>query len=59
MAREFKKRLVTDIVLIDIINFSKLEIEQQLEIIDFLTKSYTKMIEKIIAIGLYHLKIML
>ena len=48
MAKKFENKLITDIVLIDIINFSKLEIEQQLEIIDFLTKSYTKMIEKML-----------
>ncbi len=38
----------TDIVLIDIINFSKLEAKHQLEIINFLTKSYTMMIEKML-----------
>lgn len=35
----------TDIILIDVISFSKLTSQQQLEIITFLTKSYTKMIE--------------
>ena len=38
----------TDIVLIDIIHFSKLEAIKQLEIIDFLTKSYVKMLEKML-----------
>ncbi|MCD6258924.1 MAG: hypothetical protein J7J31_04895, partial [Helicobacteraceae bacterium] len=36
------------IILIDIINFSKLEIEHQLEIINYLTKSYKLMIEKML-----------
>lgn len=42
------KELVTDIVLIDIINFSKLSSKQQLEIVNFLTKSFKKMIEKML-----------
>ena len=37
---------ITDIILIDIINFSKLSANQQLEIINFLTKSYSNMIVK-------------
>ncbi|WP_294963948.1 hypothetical protein [Sulfurimonas sp.] len=48
MSTNNKNAWTTDIVLIDIINFSKLEAEQQLEIINFLTKSYTKVIEKMI-----------
>lgn len=40
--------IVTDIVLIDIINFSKLQSSQQLEIITFLTQSYKRMIEKML-----------
>jgi len=40
--------IFTDIVLIDVINFSKLTASQQLEIITFLTKSYKKMIEKML-----------
>jgi len=40
--------LITDIVLIDIINFSQLKSSQQLEIVSFLTKSYRKMIEKML-----------
>jgi len=42
------EEFITDIVLIDIINFSKLHREEQLEIITFLTKSYKKVIEKIL-----------
>ncbi|DAB28957.1 MAG TPA: hypothetical protein CFH84_12050 [Sulfurimonas sp. UBA12504] len=49
MNQKTQADIFTDIVLIDIINFSKLESTQQLEIITFLTKSYKKMIEKIIA----------
>lgn len=41
--------IVTDIVLVDIINFSMLTSPQQLEIINFLTKSYRKMIEKLLS----------
>jgi len=41
--------ITTDIVLIDIIDFSKLDSQQQLEIISFLTKSYRKVIEKMLA----------
>lgn len=36
---------MTDIILVDIISFSQLDSRQQLEIITFLTKSYTKMVE--------------
>jgi len=35
----------TDIILIDVISFSQLTADQQLEIITFLTKSYSRMIE--------------
>jgi len=42
------KALITDIVLIDIINFSQLSSSQQLEIVVFLTKSFKKMIEKML-----------
>ncbi len=48
MTLEMKKEIYTDIVLIDIINFSKLSDLQQLEIITFLTKSYKKMIQKML-----------
>jgi len=40
--------IYTDIVLVDIINFSILNSSQQLEIITFLTKSFTKMINKML-----------
>jgi len=43
-----KKSIVTDIVLIDIINFSELTSQEQLEIVNFLTKSFRKMIEKML-----------
>lgn len=43
-----RKEFFTDIVLVDIINFSKLSDMQQLEIINFLTTSYKKMIEKML-----------
>ncbi|MBA3025994.1 MAG: hypothetical protein FP820_06225 [Sulfurimonas sp.] len=49
MNEKEKVEILTDIVLIDIINFSKLKSAQQLEIISFLTKSYKKMIDKILA----------
>ena len=48
MAQIKKRELITDIVLIDIINFSKLSSSYQLEIVNFLTKSFKKMIEKML-----------
>jgi hypothetical protein len=39
---------ITDIILIDIINFSHLKSAEQLEIISFLSKSYSKMINKML-----------
>ncbi len=48
MPKKNKNEWTTDIVLIDIINFSKLEAKYQLEIINFLTRSYTKMLEKML-----------
>jgi len=45
MAKLKAKELITDIVLIDIINFSQLQSHEQLEIVTFLTKSFRKMIE--------------
>ncbi len=45
MLKKYKNAWTTDIVLIDIIDYSRLEALQQLEIINFLTKSYTKMID--------------
>jgi len=45
-----KKELIyTDIILVDIIHFSRLDIEQQVEIVTFLTKSFQKVIKKILA----------
>jgi hypothetical protein len=44
-----QEALYTDIILIDIINFSKLEIDQQLEIVTFLTKSFRRVIRKILS----------
>jgi len=44
-----KREITTDIVLIDIIDFSKLDSHQQLEIISFLTRSYRKVIEKMLS----------
>jgi len=43
-----KNGWVSDIILIDIIDFSKLNATNQLEIITFVTKSYTKMIKKML-----------
>jgi len=43
-----KNCLETDIVLVDIIGFSKLEPIQQLEIIKYLTKTYINMINKML-----------
>jgi len=48
MNKNNKVDIFTDIVLIDIINFSILSSSQQLEIITFLTKSFTKMINKML-----------
>ncbi|MBT5933887.1 MAG: hypothetical protein HOG88_00875 [Sulfurimonas sp.] len=46
--REKTQAITTDIVLIDIINFSKLNSSEQLEIVKFLTKSFKKIIEKML-----------
>jgi hypothetical protein len=48
MAKIQTKAINTDIVLIDIINFSQLKSSEQLEIVVFLTKSFKKMIEKML-----------
>ncbi len=42
------KALLSDIVLVDIIGFSKLDIEKQQEIISYISKSYKKMITKML-----------
>ncbi len=44
-----KQVLNTDIVLIDVIDFSKLSPLQQLEIINFITSAYKKMIEQMLS----------
>jgi hypothetical protein len=49
MIKNKKRDILTDIVLIDIINFSKLSSHQQLEIITFLTKSFKKMIKQMLS----------
>ncbi|MBU1657921.1 hypothetical protein KKG72_02580 [bacterium] len=49
MINKKKNQWITDVILVDVINFSKLQSEEQLEIINFLTKSYTKMVEKMLA----------
>jgi hypothetical protein len=48
MLQRKKVGIITDIVLIDIINFSLLPSELQLEIINFVTRSYKKMINKML-----------
>jgi len=48
MNRKKTKDIVSDIVLIDIISFSTLSSSEQLEIIDFLTRSYKRMINKML-----------
>ena len=48
MIRQKTKAITTDIVLIDIINFSQLNSSEQLEIVNFLTKSFKRIIEKML-----------
>ncbi|WP_321778945.1 hypothetical protein [Sulfurimonas sp.] len=48
MPNKHTNEWTTDIILIDIINFSKLKVASQLEIINFLTLSYKKMIKKML-----------
>ncbi|MDY0116407.1 MAG: hypothetical protein RBR59_02395 [Sulfurimonadaceae bacterium] len=48
MSKKQNSEWMTDIILIDIINFSKLESIHQLEIINYLTKSYTMMLDKML-----------
>jgi len=43
-----EKAIETDIVLIDIVDFSRLEMSKQLELITFLSQSYRKMIRKLL-----------
>ena len=49
MPLQKRAQWLTDIVLIDIIDFSKLSSEQQVQIINFLTISYKKMIQKMLS----------
>ncbi len=48
MIRQKTQAITTDIVLIDIINFSQLNSSEQLEIVNFLTKSFKRIIEKML-----------
>jgi uncharacterized protein YbcC (UPF0753/DUF2309 family) len=43
-----KQAIFTDIILIDIIHFSKLTLDEQLDVITFLTQSFKKVIDKIL-----------
>jgi hypothetical protein len=43
-----KRAITTDIVLIDIIDFSRLSMDKQLEIISYLSLTYKKMIQKML-----------
>lgn len=49
MAKPPSRDYNTDIVLVDIISFSKLTTTQQLELIEFLTQSYKRMLEKLLS----------
>lgn len=46
-----RRAIDTDIVLIDIIDFSRLTMDQQLEIISYLSLTYKKMIQKMVKIS--------
>ncbi|MBD3823677.1 MAG: hypothetical protein IE916_04130 [Epsilonproteobacteria bacterium] len=48
MSKKEKTNWVTDIILVDVIGFSKISSDEQHEIISFLTLSYKKMIEKLL-----------
>lgn len=48
MPKKRKIKILTDVVLIDVIDFSKLDVDQQYEIITFITRSYQRMIEKML-----------
>jgi hypothetical protein len=43
-----KRAITTDIVLVDIIDFSRLKMDEQLEIISYLSLTYKKMIQKML-----------
>ncbi len=49
VAKAPSRDYTTDIVLVDIISFTKLNQEQQLELIQYLTQSYTRMLEKLLS----------
>jgi len=49
MAKAIAPDYNTDIVLVDIISFSQLTTDQQLELIEYLTKSFRRMIEKLLS----------
>ncbi len=49
MAKAPTRDYNTDIVLVDIISFTKLTPPQQLELIEYLTMTFTRMIEKLLA----------
>lgn len=49
MAKNSSREYNTDIVLVDIIRFSSLSASEQLELIEFITKSYKKMLEKLLS----------
>ena len=49
MAKAPTRDYNTDIVLVDIISFTKLTSMQQLELIEYLTSSFTRMLEKLLS----------
>ena len=49
MSKAKSRDYFTDIVLVDIISFSQLTTTQQLELIEYLTQSYKRMIEKLLS----------
>ncbi len=49
MAKAPTRDYNTDIVLVDIISFTRLSPKQQLELIEYLTQSFTRMIEKLLS----------
>ena len=55
MAKAPARDYNTDIVLVDIISFTKLTPEQQLELIEYLTLTFTRMLEKLLSNSDMHL----
>ena len=49
MAKAPSRDYNTDIVLVDIISFTKLSPHQQLELIEYLTMTFTRMLEKLLS----------